>query len=119
MELKCANCGEAHPASYRGCEVAKRIQKIRNEANPTNQNKPKESKIVNKPPCRWDPKVFPALPKTKEKEDNSQKEEVSTNQLLQSLMSKLEQQDKMLKIISERLTKLEGNSNKAAAPKKK
>lgn len=122
---KCANCGEAHPASYRGCEIAKRLQKTRNEANKNKQIKTNERKIENKPPCRWDPKAFPALPKTEANAGNPQREEVTTNQLLQSLMSKLdqqekkfEQQEKMLKKISERLVKLEGNSNKAAASKK-
>lgn len=32
---KCSNCAEAHPASYRGCLVAKELQKRRN-----NRNKP-------------------------------------------------------------------------------
>lgn len=29
---KCVNCGELHPASYRGCVVAKELQRIRNQA---------------------------------------------------------------------------------------
>ncbi|XP_075151150.1 uncharacterized protein LOC142225262 [Haematobia irritans] len=28
---KCCNCGEQHPASYRGCIVAKELQKLRNQ----------------------------------------------------------------------------------------
>ena len=33
---KCYNCGENHPASYRGCVVAKELQALRNKAaNPT------------------------------------------------------------------------------------
>jgi hypothetical protein len=28
---KCVNCGEGHPANYRGCVVAKELQKIRNK----------------------------------------------------------------------------------------
>lgn len=28
---KCVHCGEAHPASYRGCMIAKEIQKIKNQ----------------------------------------------------------------------------------------
>lgn len=30
---KCANCGQAHPASYRGCDVAKEIQLRRERVN--------------------------------------------------------------------------------------
>lgn len=29
---KCVHCGEAHPANYRGCMIAKEMQKIRNKA---------------------------------------------------------------------------------------
>jgi PAX-interacting protein 1 len=33
---KCYNCGENHPANYRGCAVAKELQALRNKAaNPT------------------------------------------------------------------------------------
>lgn len=36
---KCANCNQAHPASYRGCEVAKEIQQRRDKMNKMNTNK--------------------------------------------------------------------------------
>ena len=32
---KCVNCGEAHPANYRGCIVIKELQKIRNKTRKT------------------------------------------------------------------------------------
>ncbi len=32
---KCVNCGEAHPANYRGCIVIKELQKIRNKTRRT------------------------------------------------------------------------------------
>ena len=56
---KCANCGKGHPASYRGCEVAKKLQEIRNETmrrkgrniNQTDQNMQRQnvqkSRITN------------------------------------------------------------------------
>jgi stalled ribosome alternative rescue factor ArfA len=28
---KCVNCGEGHPVNYRGCIVAKELQKIKNK----------------------------------------------------------------------------------------
>lgn len=28
---KCCNCGEAHPANYRGCCVTKRLQELRDK----------------------------------------------------------------------------------------
>lgn len=31
VRIVCANCGQSYPASYRGCEDAKQIQKMRNK----------------------------------------------------------------------------------------
>lgn len=31
MKPKCIHCGEAHPASYRGCAVAKELQSLKNK----------------------------------------------------------------------------------------
>lgn len=39
---KCCHCGKNHPANYRGCEVIKELQKIRNTKN--------KSKVVAKAP---------------------------------------------------------------------
>jgi hypothetical protein len=30
---KCVNCGEAHPPNFRGCVVAKELQKNQNSTN--------------------------------------------------------------------------------------
>ncbi|ODM89280.1 RNA-directed DNA polymerase from mobile element jockey [Orchesella cincta] len=35
---KCCNCGEAHPANYRGCAVAKKLQELRDKKNPVKKN---------------------------------------------------------------------------------
>lgn len=40
---KCANCGESHPASYRGCVVAKELQKIRNNTLKQKRNQPQHT----------------------------------------------------------------------------
>lgn len=40
---KCANCGESHPASYRGCVVAKELQKIRNNTLKQKRNQPQRT----------------------------------------------------------------------------
>lgn len=37
MSPKCANCGEQHPANYRGCLVAKTLQRMRNETTKTHK----------------------------------------------------------------------------------
>lgn len=54
VKPKCVNCGQAHPANYRGCEVAKEFQKRRDTINQKideNKNRkinPNYDPIVNK-----------------------------------------------------------------------
>lgn len=43
LQPKCCNCGKNHPANYRGCEVIKELQRIRD-----NKNKPKQQTKQNK-----------------------------------------------------------------------
>lgn len=43
----CCNCGKNHPASYRGCSVAKKLQKIRNKSI-SNRNMVKNSQNTRK-----------------------------------------------------------------------
>jgi hypothetical protein len=40
---KCCHCGKNHPASYRGCQVIKALQKLRD-----NRNKPKQQTKTNR-----------------------------------------------------------------------
>ena len=42
---KCVNCDKAHPANYRGCEVAQKLQQIRENLN-------KDTKIINQKTLR-------------------------------------------------------------------
>jgi len=60
---KCYNCGENHPANYRGCVVAKELQALRNKAaNPTKSLPPpgKQASQTRKkhtyPAGRWSDK---------------------------------------------------------------
>lgn len=41
---KCANCEEMHPANYRGCKVAKRLQEIRNAKSRPNKGSSQSKK---------------------------------------------------------------------------
>uniref|UniRef100_A0A034VDC4 Nucleic-acid-binding protein from transposon X-element n=1 Tax=Bactrocera dorsalis TaxID=27457 RepID=A0A034VDC4_BACDO len=36
---KCCNCSQNHPANYRGCEVTKQLQKIKNATGKNNEHK--------------------------------------------------------------------------------
>lgn len=42
---KCSNCHEAHPANYRGCMVAKELQKRRLAKKKVDVSKPKQQKV--------------------------------------------------------------------------
>ena len=45
---KCANCAESHPASYRGCLVAKELQKRREEQKQKNKEISKPKNFTSK-----------------------------------------------------------------------
>lgn len=49
-EPKCVNCGEAHPANYRGCMVAKELQSIKNNRHRKSEHeRPQEEEIKKRP----------------------------------------------------------------------
>lgn len=50
----CVNCHGRHPANYRGCEVAKELQKIRNQKRKTDTEK---LSVPNRPEGRYVPKI--------------------------------------------------------------
>jgi hypothetical protein len=43
---KCYNCGENHPANYRGCVVAKELQALRNKATIPRKFLPQKAQLV-------------------------------------------------------------------------
>lgn len=138
---KCYNCGEAHPASYRGCIVAKKLQKQRddilrkqkkhihspNAPNPNSQSEnPRQEQSAN---IKRNTLLKQASLETtyaqiiKSKQPDQNKEEQTkpdiTSQTLQQILAKLEEQNKTNKMILERITKLESSNKTAAANKKK
>ena len=134
---KCIHCGEPHPANYRGCKVAKELQKIRlnrskktslpphvnNEQAKANKNANKNGKeIQNKKSSEVNTNVTYAQATKDTKRGN---ENVPNNQQystieasLQMIMKKLSDQEKAFKRVEERLTVLE-YGNKGAIPKSK
>lgn len=46
---KCANCKNQHPANYRGCEVAKALQKIRDQGNKSKKTTRTNATVQQKP----------------------------------------------------------------------
>ncbi|XP_076265214.1 uncharacterized protein LOC143199341 [Rhynchophorus ferrugineus] len=108
-KAKCANCNEAHPASYRGCVVAKTFQERRNKIS---QAKEQKTVTQNKQPKMYnevnDEMTYAqSINQTAQKE--TKKEDVTTNELLLKLIAKLDNQEKIIESFSERLLKLENN----------
>lgn len=110
ISAKCVHCGEAHPASYRGCVIAKEIQKIKN----IRMNKPKVQSNHNRNPV--DPHLksknttYADILKGQNKTSAKPKKDgEDIKQTLQIILMKLTKFD-------ERLEKLE-NCAKGANPK--
>ena len=133
---KCVNCGGDHPASYRGCSVATKLQKIRDDAlgkqkrnvsmppaYKTNvqvhsdANNVKLKKTVSKQ-LTLDKMYSQALKETEsEQKDEKSAKPITTDGFLQKILAELEEQKKTNKMILTRINLLEGSVRKA--PKKK
>lgn len=138
-KAKCANCGEAHPANYRGCVIAKELQKRREKTlQERNRNNQRKTTAQQTAALVKNSQNFPTLPnagpvpqqntagnsyaqKTKNKSQQGMKEEINLdaiNKTLQAILGKLDKQENSITSILNRVTKLE-SSNKAAAKTKK
>lgn len=121
---KCCNCAEHHPASYRGCIVAKELQKLRNKKvqlqrssqqqtsreNPEEQNPPKQNQNLG--PISQPVKKVP----TKEKCSYSEvtrpskvNENANQGNLLAKIIAKLDKIESANIAIHNRLIVLEQN----------
>jgi hypothetical protein len=122
---KCIHCGEAHPASYRGCSVAIELQKIRNSSRVASKNITSknvvDSQARNVANSQSRPTQHQSRPTEKRmtfaeivsKENKSQmkkNEEVKdTSQILQLILSKLDKQEKLISSLQSRIEKLDNN----------
>ena len=110
---QCANCGEKHPANYRGCIVAKELQKRRNE-----QRKPKstdrnprsfDSKTLN-------PRVSFAQATTSASVTASVTDDInktpSLTEMMSMLLSKFDEQEKTLNHLARRLEMIENSRHR-------
>lgn len=132
---KCTNCGEAHPANYRGCIIAKELQKRRDKTlQERNRNNQRTTAAQQTAALARNPQNFPTLPnagpapqqstagnsyaqKVQNKSQQGLKEEINLNAInktLQAILGKLDKQENSITSILNRVTKLESN-NKAAA----
>lgn len=137
---KCYNCGEAHPASYRGCMVAKMAQGQRDDArhiqkkkntfrHPNVLNSNRQADNIQEPGnSNQKTKMKQLTLETAyaravkgNKQDHEKVEQAkpdAVSQTLQEILKELKEQKEMNNIILARLTKLE-SSNKGAVPQKK
>lgn len=104
MPPKCYNCGEAHPANYRGCIVAKELQKNRNKS----EKKQNETRPRVLPAKKTSPEItFAQAASTKQPvQIQTQKEEPSMMQMMQNMMNKIDD-------LSQRLLRIEARETGA------
>lgn len=112
---KCVNCGDPHPANYRGCTVGRELQRIRNKTNGQSiisetSNRPIAQRTTRKD-SNVNPNVTFAEMATRGTQDNQNAD--PTNKMLQVILNRLDsqeqRQEKALAAILKRLSQLENN----------
>lgn len=122
LKAKCVNCGGDHPASYRGCIVAKELQMIRNKKNKAKQTSPsnpaRETAHVNR--------ITTQQASTKRNDQvmsyaevvattsNTQKEvkaEASLANSLQLILARITSMENSVTKINEKVNQMEGRLN--------
>lgn len=122
----CANCSENHPANYRGCTIAKELQKRRDNVSKT------KMVVQKKQPSEYMAKrtsnslsyagAVHQVENQIQANDNSQTnisqpEQHILMQMMQNLLAKFDTQEKTMLQFSQRLSKLENNTYGASARK--
>ena len=104
---KCVNCLENHPANYRGCLVAKELQKRRNASKNLGNNKsvdkPTSVKTVplqNNEISR--PNTYASV--AKKAETSSKPKSRDTSDVLSQILEKLNQQEKVNKQLEKKVS---------------
>lgn len=102
---KCCNCGKQHPASYRGCEVAKELQKIRNKKLRQSTNIPTSTNV----PRSHNTGSDTISNNTQRRSYASVTQTITSNNdnILSQILQRLCVQEEFFKSIEHRLTQLE------------
>lgn len=121
---RCCNCGEAHPANYRGCCVAKKLQEMRDKKNGSNNNKNHHNKNAMNKPTTGENKLT-VEPTTSQPSGNATYAEVAKNtspkkaannenitEILTLLLSKMNKMEQKISEMEKHHTKTTNNSNK-------
>ena len=107
---KCVNCGEDHPANYRGCLVAKELQKLRKKQTKRQIN---TNKSVQAPPPSI--KVDPGISYAKITAKNPKKaDDTTTQDVLSQILQQLKKQEQFNNELEKRLSKLEDSLKRKA-----
>jgi hypothetical protein len=121
---KYVNCGEGHPANYRGCIVAKELKKIKNKkamkGKPVKNIVPKDTIIQqNVRPNNLTKGTYASVAASGMNHQRTQNLEYNDiNQTLQLSLTKFTNLDGALSKLNEQVKKLESN-NKKTAPNSK
>lgn len=116
---KCIHCGEGHPANYRGCVVAKEIQKIKNNQTKKQELPQKPVRFYQQINSKINEQTGNKLPLTFSQVTAASADNADTNRKKTQKLTT----DQTLELILEKLNKLEDRiikleySNKGAIPK--
>lgn len=120
---KCCNCGEPHPASYRGCLVAKELQKMRNNVriqknssvNMRHSNRLSDA-MNAKNPAPAAVKQIPLHGRTYAQvtKTNKPSKDLKHDDILTIILQKLTAQESTIKSLQLRLDETEQSSSKSA-----
>lgn len=123
----CINCKGNHPANYRGCEVAKELQKIRNRKGKSkhlkkNEEQPQQNRPHVGPVCKTHDKTYAAVVK---QTDPTKMAESESSHILEEILKSLntlkiglEEQKETNKKIFENFKRIDAKSHTAKTKKK-
>lgn len=103
-KAKCVNCREAHPASYRGCQIAVMHQQRKNKQLQTQTQKQQRNvRETEKEPVNPTQNKRIDNPKTYSNivRNSRQEEEASIKEMLTNILKRLDNQDKLIKKLAD------------------
>lgn len=114
---KCANCSGDHPASYRGCMIAKELQKRNKSQARTNRvnNTKTNSSSKNNRPIQSQP---PQVGQLKASFADAVRSQASQNDIQQQILSGIRDLKRDMLSLTERVERIETRSKPGPKPKK-
>lgn len=125
QKSKCINCRGDHPANYRGCPVAKEQQARRNKLVNARQQRQNKARVEEKSNINMEKSEVENKQKQNTKSyaqivKNARKKEDNTNNdALMLILLRLDEQDKSIRTLIEKISVLESNNKKPSVLKEK